>query len=565
MAASAMVLDNIGCVNTGCDKDINIIKETLKAHDEVVVPLLKCERCESNYCDDHMPRNLSCGHTMCTSCIEAMLVEEKSCPECHKRQKSDTKDKLHVNYQLLRLTRVCKTKEIKLGSGNRAVLFGDVSNHPINDELWKCNAHDSPKVLFCRSCNVWVCENCLVLDHPLPPRGTCRVLQLTDALYQIRKKYDEVATNIQKDIDTMTEDFQLEFRMHNFFLKHCSEERSHQRLVKKLEPLLAGTSEGNAEEVRKANDRLKKMIDSFHATDFPEEITTACKELLDFQEELKPIIKQEKERLTKARPSMLVHFSMDIKRLAESQVPIYAIFQEDEIHRWSRLFLVNGRLLLPALNEGTPPGDGIKVPYQYIEMLLGPRERTVFIEVETNEKTSLGRVFIKLPHYNPLTRQMFLMCSGQKGVSYRNTELFQNEKGRLSGGDYLRSDGSKGGTIVKGLGNCCTGLLCIRDKKGGVLGEMLSTRFHIFLRRPDRTFSNALGMVTEGFQVVEAVAKSGLVTKARVKDCGIFIPMNQLIEVGNTDVVCHSSRNFSICSHLYFRQHSAPFHGFPPL
>ncbi|XP_068237111.1 uncharacterized protein [Palaemon carinicauda] len=526
MAALAMVLDNImGCVNTGCYKDMNIIKETLKAHDEVVVPLLKCERCASNYCDDRVPRSLPCGHTMCTSCIEAMLAEDKPCPECNKRQEIDTKDELPVNYQLLRLTRVCKTKEIKLGSGNRAVLFVDVSKLPIKDELWKCNIHDSPKVLFCRSCNVWACEDCLVVDHPLPPRGTCRVLQLTDALDQIKKKYEEVATNIQKDIDTMTEDFQLEFRMHDFCLKHCSEERSHQRLMKKLEPLLAGTSEGNAEEVRKVNERLKKMINSFRATDSPEEVTTACKELFDFQEELKPIIKQEKERLTKARPSMLLHFSMDIKHLAESEVPIYVIFQKDEIHGWSCLSLINGRLLLCALNEGTPPGDGIKVPYQHIEMLLRPRGRTVFIEVETDEKTSLGRVFIKLQDTNPLTQQMFLMCSGQKGVSYRNTELFQNEKGRLSGGDYLKSDGSKGGTIVKGLGDCCTGSLYIGDKKGGVLGETFSTRFHIFLTGPDKYFCDALGRVTEGFQVVRDVAKSGLATKARVKDCGIFIPM----------------------------------------
>ncbi|XP_068237116.1 uncharacterized protein [Palaemon carinicauda] len=528
MAALAMVLDNImGCVNTGCYKDIDNFKETLKAHEEVVVPLFNCEGCTSNYCDDLAPRSLPCGHTVCTSCIEAMFAEYKPCPECHKRQESDTKDKLPVNYQLLRLTRVCKTKEIKLGS-NRTVIFADFSKCPIKDKVYKCNVHDSPKVLFCLSCNVWACEDCLVVDHPLPPRGTCRVIQLTDALDQIKKKYEEVATNIQNDIDTMREDFQLEFRMHDFCLKHCSEERSHQRLVKELEPLLAGKSEGNAEEVRKVSERLKKMINSFRATDSPEEVTTACKELFDFQEELKPIIEQGKERLTKAHPSMLVHFSMEIKRLAEAEVPIYAIFQEDEIHGWSRLFLVNGRLLLSALNEGTPPGDGIKVPYQYMEMLLRTRERTVYIEVETDEKTSLGRVFIKLLDTNPLTKQMFLMCSGQKSVSYRNTELIQNEKGHISGGDYLRSDGSKGGTIVKGLDDFYPRYFRRWEKKkGGVVGDRFSTRFHILLDNPHETIYYALGMVTEGFQVVRAVANSELVTKARVKDCGIFIPMMQ--------------------------------------
>ncbi|XP_068237107.1 uncharacterized protein [Palaemon carinicauda] len=487
----------------------------MAAGEKVLVSLVKCQGCSINFSDDLKPRNLPCGHVLCTPCTESLLVDEKPCLECGEKQGKGETDIPPVNYPLLRVSRYSSKKEITIVSDNVIMLSADISELDQKKDLWKCNVHGNPNMLFCRSCYLWICVNCLVIDHPMLPRGGCRVLQLHDAKDQINKKYEEVVANIQNDMKTMIEDFNPDFGMHDFCLKHCTGERSHLRLLEKLEPLVFGKREENNEEVKKVKGNLKRMTDSFHATHSPEEITASCKELLQFQQESKAIIAQGKESLLTLRPLIMGHFCMEIKRLAEGRVPIYATLQEDGIQRWSRLCLVQELLLLYALNDGTPPSDGIIIPYKYMEMLMENDYKTVFLEVAAEEEPVSGRVLVKLENYNDMSKQMFLMCSGRGGTSYRDTQIFKEEEGSLSLGLSERNDDTREDT----LGRART------LRAGTVLGHDSSNEFHIITRQHKTVLAGIFGFVMQGLRVIREVAKLQQVSKSFIKDCGVFIEM----------------------------------------
>ncbi|XP_064098289.1 uncharacterized protein LOC135209559 isoform X2 [Macrobrachium nipponense] len=483
MAALSIFLDNmLGYVNTVFLSYRDIPEDTNKTCFEGLVPLFRCQECSNNFSDDCQPRNLSCGHTLCTPCTEVLLAGEKPCPECFQQHNRNKDGELQVNYPLLKVIRSVGIKEINIDNVNSTILSADFSQYHNKQDFRKCVIHDSPKVLFCLSCSSWVCENCIVLAHPNLPRGSCRILQLTEAIDKIRTKYKEVASQVLKEIETMKDDFELELEMHDFCLKHCTQERTHLRLVEEVDPLLLGKREENDEEVRKAKGRLKELTDSFRATNAPEEMTVSCKGLLDFQEELKAIITQEKERLTSPRPIMVEHFRMEIKRLAEGREPLYATLQENGRHRWAKVVIKDTTLLVYALNEGNPPSDGVTLPYKFVEALLENRKKTLFLELEADGENLQGRVFIQLQEEGPMQQQMLLMCSGKKDVSFRNTRFFRDEEGYLSGGVYHNADGSKGGTIVPDIlhhhGECLARQM---RTLGAVVGCQISTKFHFIL------------------------------------------------------------------------------------
>ncbi|XP_064101164.1 sorting nexin-9-like [Macrobrachium nipponense] len=103
-------------------------------------PDLQCIVCEEEYSDDSPPRNLGCGHTLCTTCLSQYFSKnhQKSCPECRRPFHAKSASDLTINYPLLRLARSLSTasstskgsQETKLRWDNRVIIedsdFGPV-------------------------------------------------------------------------------------------------------------------------------------------------------------------------------------------------------------------------------------------------------------------------------------------------------------------------------------------------------------------------------------------------------------------------------------------------------
>lgn len=122
--------------------------------------------------DDHSPRTLRCGHTLCTFCIEALLqrfVNDRNCPECRKPLKITNVYHLPVSYTVLRLSRTLSDVNFKLV--NELLEDGDV-----------CLEHGSPIITWCKECCKWMCRRCRCGN------GCSDVLPLAEALLHLKRE-----------------------------------------------------------------------------------------------------------------------------------------------------------------------------------------------------------------------------------------------------------------------------------------------------------------------------------------------------------------------------------------
>lgn len=148
---------------------------------------LNCSVCEERFSDECTPRNLGCGHSLCTQCVIEVLARDRKCPECRHYITSSSPSDCVVNYPLLRMARSLAATslglhaEVSLNTSNPAN-----APHP---DAGECPAHGSRMFFRCMRCSVWVCRDCVVVDHPDPPRGLCRILAISDALEEMKKSH----------------------------------------------------------------------------------------------------------------------------------------------------------------------------------------------------------------------------------------------------------------------------------------------------------------------------------------------------------------------------------------
>ena len=132
-----------------------------------------------------------------------------------------------------------------------------------------------------------------------------------------------------------------------------------------------------------------------------------------------------------------------------------------------------------------------------------------------------GIVHLSLAN-NLLAYQMQLICSGEKGPTYKGAKVF-HKKSHLLVDYYMRSDN------VRGNGDIILGILDnphIRQPltKRLVIGsrdENLCGSFSLSIRDNCSEFdvSNVMGKVTGGFSFIKGFAYRG----GKIKDCGLVI------------------------------------------
>nr|XP_045586685.1 peptidyl-prolyl cis-trans isomerase-like [Procambarus clarkii] len=144
-----------------------------------------------------------------------------------------------------------------------------------------------------------------------------------------------------------------------------------------------------------------------------------------------------------------------------------------------------------------------------------------------------GRVTIRLTPDTPLARQFVLLCTGQRGHTYRNTKLFQvGYKGQpgehVMGGDYESNDGEGGASLLPDL----QGQYRWSGRAGAVWswyrpGGPKSAQFTIATRdRQDGgQWSYVFGDVVSGLDVVRAAVNHSDITEVTVVDCGVVLPL----------------------------------------
>ncbi|XP_069193622.1 peptidyl-prolyl cis-trans isomerase 3-like [Procambarus clarkii] len=220
-----------------------------------------------------------------------------------------------------------------------------------------------------------------------------------------------------------------------------------------------------------------------------------------------------------------------VKRLVEAG-RVLAVQEDQDGRRSARITLQDGQLYLHPLLRQPTPANAHTLQESEVVGMLEPSCTLAFLDLGWAGSTR-GRVTIRLTPDTPLARQFVLLCTGQRGHTYRNTKLLWVEcKGvpeeRVVGGDYESNDGEGGAPLLPDL----QGQYRRSGRAGAVwarwrLGGPKSAQFGIATRglQVGRQWSHFFGDVVSGLDVVKAAVNHSDITEVTVVDCGVVLPL----------------------------------------
>lgn len=150
---------------------------------------INCNVCFEAYDEKaHSPRTLRCGHTVCTPCLDLLVmrsVPDRNCPECRKPLKITASQHLPISYTVLRMSRaITSLSEIRSQFEMQMQL----------EDGEACITHGLLRDRWCKACDLWMCCKCHC-------RNGCSVekLPLAPALLQVKQKYvDDLEDNLER-------------------------------------------------------------------------------------------------------------------------------------------------------------------------------------------------------------------------------------------------------------------------------------------------------------------------------------------------------------------------------
>ena len=144
--------------------------------------LFECKVCLLIYNEARKPIVLPCGHSFCSTCIDALSPSDSFCPLCRKDISSSFND-LPINYSLLDLS----------------IAFGKTNDLNSENET-KCKNHEDQFIKFwCKISKEWLCELCSQ-NHMHEELTEC-IVPVKDALVSFKESIE--MSHVKKLIDIM--------------------------------------------------------------------------------------------------------------------------------------------------------------------------------------------------------------------------------------------------------------------------------------------------------------------------------------------------------------------------
>ncbi|XP_042233200.1 uncharacterized protein LOC121873623 isoform X2 [Homarus americanus] len=215
-----------------------------------------------------------------------------------------------------------------------------------------------------------------------------------------------------------------------------------------------------------------------------------------------------------------------VKRQVEAG-RVYAVHQDQHGLRSSRITTQYGRLYLHTLQSQPAPLHAHTIQFTDFVGALDCSSTLVFLDLGWAGSTR-GRVHIRLSPDTPRGRQFTLLCTGQRGHTYANTNFLKVcNKGRegecVVGGDYQYNDGKGGAPLLPDLQGdyrvsgsagdvgCCYG------------GDTRGVQFSISTRYRSSWLIEVFGKVESGLEVVKAAVNHSNIREVTVVDCGVVL------------------------------------------
>ncbi|XP_069176890.1 uncharacterized protein [Procambarus clarkii] len=508
----------------------------------------ECSVCFNNYDDNQLrPRTLPCGHTFCSQCIDnANKNGQLTCPSCRAEHAATAATRFPINYGMEALIR--KLKGIKV-----------VPEKTLPAKPIKAPARGISKKLHSMveeqkssiSSLITSCEE--VLSQLREYRGqlgdwkTCH-LQLQDRLYALVEqnksamKLLELEDTSVVDMTTQGEEgkTQLQAMLGSLDTGNTAQEvfmtinevdqcnMEVENWLQKCQELFPDvktvhTSVKVQETIREA---LEMMTTETGATADPVHLGNSASSIMNKVQEITGEIPQ--KQLT---VEDLCRMSEPVKRLVEAG-RVLAVQEDQDGRRSARITLQDGQLYLHPLLPQPTPAHAHTLQESEVVGVLEPSCTLAFLDLGWAGSTR-GRVTIRLTPDTPLARQFVLLCTGQRGHTYRNTKLLRvgvkGQRGEhVVGGDYESNDGKGGAPLLPDLQGRYresgrAGAVCA----SGWPGSPRSTQFAITTRdlQGGRQWPDVFGDVVSGLDMVRAAVNHSDITEVTVVDCGVVLPL----------------------------------------
>ncbi|XP_069193063.1 uncharacterized protein [Procambarus clarkii] len=508
----------------------------------------ECSVCYNDYDDNQLrPRNLPCGHTFCSQCIDnAIKNSQLSCPSCRAEHAATAATQFPICYAVEAFVR--KLKNIQLTT-EEAVLAKPYEgpSRGISKKL-RSLVQEQKSII---SSLITSCEE--VLSQLGEYRGQLgdwktQHLQLQDRLYALVEqnksamKLLELEDTSVVDMTTQGEEgkTQLQAMLGSLDTVNTPQEvdttigtadecsMKIEDWLKKCQELFPNvktvhTSVKVQETIREA---LEMMTTETGATADPVHLGDSDSSIMNKVQEITGEIPQKQLTVEDLR-----RMREPVKRLVEAG-RVLAVQEDQDGRRSARITLQDGQLYLHPLLHQPTPAHAHTLQESEVVGVLEPSCTLVFLDLGWAGSTR-GRVTIRLAPDTPLARQFLLLCTGQRGPSYLNTKLLQvcNKGGPeewVEGGDYESNDGEGGARLLPHL----RGQYRWSGQAGAVWArwgswDPRSAQFAIITRdEPDGgQLPHVFGNVVSGLDVVRAAVNHSDITEVTVVDCGVVLPL----------------------------------------
>ncbi|XP_069192278.1 uncharacterized protein [Procambarus clarkii] len=508
----------------------------------------ECSVCFNDYDDNRLrPRTLPCGHTFCSQCIEnAIKNGQLTCPSCRAEHVATAATQFPISYAVEAFVRRLKniqltTEEVVPAKSSEGPARGiskklrslvQEQKSIISSLITSCEEVLSQLGEYRGELGDWKTHHLQLQDRLYAlveqNKSAMKLLELEDtSVVDMTTQGEEGKTQLQamlgslntvntlQEVDT-TIDTADECSMKvEDWLKKCQELFPDVKTVH--------TSVKVQETIKEA---LEMTTTETGATADPVHLGDSASSIMNKVQEITGEIPQKQLTVEDLR-----RMREPVKRLVEAG-RVLAVQEDQDSRRSAMITLQDGQLYLHPLLRQPTPTYAHTLQESEVVGVLEPSCTLAFLDLGWAGSTR-GRVTIRLTPDTPLARQFVLLCTGQRGHTYRNTKLLRVwNKGQpwecVVGGDYESNDGCGGAPLLPDLqgqyrGSGQAGVVLA----WGELGGPWSAQFVITTRdRQDGVqWLNVFGDVVSGLDVVRAAVNHSDIREVTVVDCGVVLPL----------------------------------------
>lgn len=490
---------------------------------------------------EERPRNLPCGHTFCTSCINIVKKNDRiSCPSCRTKHKVPPAGGFPISYTLEAVIRR------RRDTGRRQSAVAQVTQR-----REKCLSRKMCALLREQEGRV---QTTITACQEVQAQFN----QYHTSLEGLQTQHQCLQDRLQAILDVVRNAREVlrQEKSHMEYRKHRVQQEENQ-LHGLLDPLSRVTTLEEAckmiivtnqttSQVEQGVEEWNKAFPSYDTVAATRKVWDASKMAVEAINGIMASLQPNGNESTTDEPACPITDRLnslltttvtaeDVFSLEQSARYlllgglVVAVIQGQEDTCHARLSLKNNQLYLHSMQQLPVPLGAATL--QMTEIVPCNPPCKVFLDIAW-PGTAPQRVIIYLSPDTPRGRQFLSLCTGQCGVSYANTKLLGVRNKGLQGewiwgGDYSHDTGEGGAALLRNLD---WGAYRRSSRVGDVWGEYggdLSRGAQFGINTSSwvhgQMFYGAFGEVVSGLAVLREAAQQDDVRRVTVVDCGVVL------------------------------------------